>query len=228
MRNASWTSLTPAITPGIVQRLSTPAQSAAFQKFTPPSKLSNPQRKYNTITTNTIDKPFVGLMRPRHGALDHPAAQDLLQYATDGCPVDCGKNWTMEEIEAAIAKGPSTTARSPEAAAACRAEAFQKVKEGHCRLVSWNSIKHNPPEKLKISPIAAIPHKSRQYRMILNLAYKLRLQNKQKIQSVNDTINKNLAPQHSMYECVMRIIYIFPSQLMLIYIKVVNKLSNSF
>ena len=36
--------------------------------------------------------------------------------------------------------------------------------------------------------------------MILNLAYKLRLQNKQKIQSVNDTINKNLAPQHSMYE----------------------------
>lgn len=201
MRNASWTSLLPTITPNIVQRLSTPAQSAAFQNFTPPMKLSDPQRKYNTITTkNSMDKPFVGLMRPRHGALKHPAAQDLLQYATDGCPVDCGKDWTLKDIETAIAKGPSTTARSPEAAAACRAEAFQKVKEGHCRLVSWNSIKHNPPKNLKISPIAAIPHKSRQYRMILNLAYKLRLQNKQNLPSVNDTTNKNLAPQHSMYE----------------------------
>ena len=63
-------------------------------------KLSDPQRKYNTITTNNImDKPFVGLMRPRYGALEHPAAQDLLQYATEGCPVDCGKDWTLTEIE---------------------------------------------------------------------------------------------------------------------------------
>ena len=35
---------------------------------------------------------FHGLMFPRHDILKHPAANTLLQYATEGCPVDCGDN----------------------------------------------------------------------------------------------------------------------------------------
>jgi len=31
----------------------------------------------------------------------------------------------------------------------------------------WDSIKDDPPSELKISPIAAIPHKSKQFRSIL-------------------------------------------------------------
>ena len=36
-----------------------------------------------------------------------------------------------------------------------------KEKKGQCKVVLWGSIKDTPPEKLKISPIAMIPHKSR-------------------------------------------------------------------
>ena len=114
-------------------------------------------------------------MRPRGDVLLHPAGPTLLEYATKGCPVDCGPKWSQERIEKAIAEGPSKSARDSEAAQCCREEALQKVKEGYCRLVKWDDIKDNLPENLKISPIAAIPHKSRKYRMILNLAYRIRI-----------------------------------------------------
>jgi hypothetical protein len=40
-------------------------------------------------------------------------------------------------------------------------EAVEKVNARQSRIVEWDSIKDNPPNQLKISPIAAIPHKSR-------------------------------------------------------------------
>lgn len=89
-------------------------------------------------------------MRPRGGALHHPAAEDLLEYATKGCPVDCGRDWTREEIEAAILNGNSKTVENDREAAECiRRETFQKIKEGHVRLVPWDSIKDNLPKNLK-------------------------------------------------------------------------------
>jgi len=45
------------------------------------------------------------LMYPRNRALEHPAAVDLMQYALDGCPVDCGRDWTIQEMELAIKMG---------------------------------------------------------------------------------------------------------------------------
>jgi len=140
-----------------------------------------------------------GLMRPRNDAHFHEAAEMLLRYAYDGCPVDCGRNWTVPEMQAAIDRGAHPSAQKPEAAAACRAEALERVKDGCCRIVKWNDIRHNPPPNLKISPIAAIPHKSRLYRMILDLAFSLKMPT-HAIPSVNDSSDKTLAPQHAMYE----------------------------
>ena len=40
------------------------------------------------------------------------------------------------------------------------AEAIEEVNAGQSRIAKWDSIKDNPPPQLKISPIAAIPHKS--------------------------------------------------------------------
>ena len=148
---------------------------------------------------NEKDKKFIGLMHPKREVLKHPAGEELLKYATEGCPVDCGTDWTIDQLEAAIKMGPCQSASTPAASKACRREALERVKEGSCRLVKWNDIKHNPPKNLKISPIAAIPHKSRDYRMILNLAYNLKL-NKKKLPSVNETTNREKAPQHAMYE----------------------------
>jgi hypothetical protein len=57
----------------------------------------------------------------------------------------------------------------------------------------------NIPPNLKVSPIAAIPHKSQIYRMILDLSFQIKVNGK-KLKLVNETSDKNLAPQHAMYE----------------------------
>jgi hypothetical protein len=54
---------------------------------------------------------FKGLMLPCHEVLTHPADPDLLRYATDGCPVDCGDSWSRQRIEAAIAKNAHASAK---------------------------------------------------------------------------------------------------------------------
>jgi hypothetical protein len=102
-------------------------------------------------------------------------------------------------LEAAIRNGAHASANVPEAAEACKKEALEQVKEGLCRLVNWDDIKHNFPKNLKISPLAAVPHKSRVYQMILDLSFQL-LVNGNKLGSINDSSNKSLAHQESMYE----------------------------
>jgi hypothetical protein len=67
-----------------------------------------------------------GLMYPRKEVLDHTAGPGLLQYALDGCPVDCGNDWTLEQLEAAILNGAHASANILEAAEACKKEALEK------------------------------------------------------------------------------------------------------
>jgi hypothetical protein len=77
--------------------------------------------------------------------------------------------------------------------------------------VLWDSIKDNPPKELKISPIAAIPHKSKDFRSILDLSIRLRLKNGGVRTSVNDTIEKTAPPGaiDQIGECLSRIIHAF-------------------
>jgi hypothetical protein len=69
-------------------------------------------------------------------------------------------------------------------------EAIEKVMARQARIVEWDSIKDHPPPELKISPIAAIPHKSRGFQSILDLSFNLRLSNGRVLLSVNDTTIK--------------------------------------
>jgi hypothetical protein len=63
------------------------------------------------------------------------------------------------------------TALSPEAIAHFTAKATKKVRTKQARLVQWDEIKDNPPKELKILPIAAIPHKSKDFCSILDLSF---------------------------------------------------------
>ena len=128
----------------------------------------------------------------------HPAAPLLLSYTAFGCPVDCGPHWTRTQQDAAIQRGPHPSATKPKAAAVCRTKALERARDGCCRIVKWNDIRKNPPTNLKISPIAAIPHKSRLYRMILDLYFTIKTPGAPI--SVNDASNASLAPQHAMFE----------------------------
>ena len=86
------------------------------------------------------NQKFLRLMRPRGKALDHPAGPTLLEYATKGCPVDCGSDWSREQIKHAIKEGPAKSAQKPKATTACHDKAFKRVQEGHCRLIKWDDI----------------------------------------------------------------------------------------
>jgi hypothetical protein len=127
-----------------------------------------------------------GSMCPSNLALDHPAAEKLLEYAMGGCPANTGKPWTKEQMWAAVERGPHVSALDPAAIEQLEGEIADKVKEGQCMVVLWDEIKNNPPPQLKISPLAMIPHKSRAFRAILDLSFRLRLQDGSKVPSVNE------------------------------------------
>ena len=97
-------------------------------------------------------------------------------------------------MQAAVNRGPHRSALSNKAIAHFKAEVNEKVKSGQAKLVSGDSIKDNPLAELKISPIAAIPHKSKPSRSILDLSFNLRLKQGGILPSVNAT-TVNTAPK---------------------------------
>ena len=136
-------------------------------------------------------------MMPSGIALDHPAAPLLEQYATTGCPATVSNPFTLEALEAAIRRGAHPSARSPAATAALHQEVQEKVAQGYARLIPWDTLKKQLPPNIRISPIAAIPHKTRDYRMILDLSYMFSIDGLP-WPSVNDSTHPSQAPLHSM------------------------------
>ena len=104
-----------------------------------------------------------GLMWPRTFSLSHPAADMLHKWATNGCPADCGPDWSDDQIIAALKRGAHPSAQLPEATEYLYSETTEKVKAGHLKVVRWGDIKANRPRNLKLSPVALIPHKSRSF-----------------------------------------------------------------
>jgi hypothetical protein len=77
--------------------------------------------------------------------------------------------------------------------------------------VAWDDIKDNPPHQLKFLPIAAILHKLKDFQLILDLSFRLRLANGGVRAAVNDTMEKT-APKGAIDqigECLSRIIHAF-------------------
>ena len=56
-----------------------------------------------------------GLMWPRNESSSHPASKMLTEWATEGCPVECGEQWSMEQIVTALKRGPHPSALQPDA-----------------------------------------------------------------------------------------------------------------
>ena len=56
----------------------------------------------------------LGLMWPRGKIANaHPAAKLLHEYSDFGCPLDCGPNWSLEQILTSIKRGPHISAKDP-------------------------------------------------------------------------------------------------------------------
>ena len=78
-----------------------------------------------------------------------------------------------------------------------RSETDEKVRTGQAKIVRWDDIKHDFPKQLKVSPVAMVPHKSRKWRAILDLSFRLRLRSGEVVPSVNENTEKT-APQGAL------------------------------
>jgi hypothetical protein len=98
----------------------------------------------------------------------------------------------------------------PEAIKPFWLKSIEKVAAGQAVLIQWENIKENPPPQLKISPIAAIPHKSKAIRSIFYLSFTLSLLDGSKLPSVNTTTIKT-APRaiDQLGHLLSRIIHAF-------------------
>ena len=69
------------------------------------------------------------------------------------------------------------------------------MQQGFTKIARWDDIKGNIPKKLKISPLAMIPHKSQKFRAILDLLFEPRLMGGHTAPSVNESTMLQAPPE---------------------------------
>ena len=154
-----------------------------------------------------IGKNYIGLMRPRGPALQHPAAPLLHYYSTQGCPVDCGEPWSLQHIMQAVKRGNHISAKTEEAITYLEEESIERVQGGFVSIKKLGEILKNRPKNFKLSPLAMIHHNSRKFRCLLDLSFQLRMK-RMLLSSVNGA-TVLLAPQKAMAQlgsCIKRMI----------------------
>jgi hypothetical protein len=159
----------------------------------------------------TLPQKYLNKMCPQGLATSYPAGELLAEWLQLGFPTKTGRPWSKMEMWGAVERGPHQSSLSPEAIAHFKAKSKEKVMAGQAQIISWDSIKDNPPPQLKVSPIAAIPHKSKDFQSILDLSFRLRLKNGGFLNSVNETTIK-LAPKGALDQlghALSRIIHAF-------------------
>eukprot|EP00978_Attheya_sp_CCMP212_P036106 scaffold161645_cov59-Attheya_sp.AAC.3 len=110
------------------------------------------------------------MMRPAAWMDLHPFAPTLHKWEND-VPIDCGEDWSREAIDLAIAKGPHASAMTPEARKLLLEDVAYQVDAGFSHIITWESIKSNPPTKVKVSPLALVPQINQRGRLILDLSF---------------------------------------------------------
>lgn len=96
--------------------------------------------------------------------------------------MDCGRDWALAELDAAVEKGPHMFSLEPDAIAQIREEGREKEQHGFARIYPcWKVLRcllelGKGPMALKLPPLAKIPHKLRKYYCtILDLSFALKL-----------------------------------------------------
>jgi hypothetical protein len=100
------------------------------------------------------------LMSPSACVNFHPFTETLCQWE-EGVSVDCGGNWTRDQVDAAIQQGPHTLALTPEAIDLIEEDVAYQVQWGYAEIVEWEWLQHRIPAQLKVSPLAVVPQKNR-------------------------------------------------------------------
>jgi hypothetical protein len=105
----------------------------------------------------------------------HPFVETLWEWET-GVPVDCGKPWSWETIEAAVEKGAHKSALTPELIKLIAEDVayLYQVKTGYAQVITWGKLQRLRPKNLKVSPLAVVLQRNQRGRMILDLFFAVR------------------------------------------------------
>jgi hypothetical protein len=137
--------------------------------------------------------------------LGHPFGETLEQWRT-GVPVNCGAAWSMEAIDAAVARGPHITALLDEAIAVVHEDIAYQVKAGFSEVMYWDELQDSLPPQFKISPVAVVPQVGRRGRIILDLSFPVYVSkpgSRRKGEVIQEAVNmttEELAPKAAVKE----------------------------
>ena len=94
------------------------------------AKLQNNTSLENDVPTKqTIGKSQLGLMCPQLPyAINHEAIPLLQGYSENGCPVDCGTDWSREKIVLLLERGLHRSANSKKAVRQLQQETEEKIR----------------------------------------------------------------------------------------------------
>ena len=110
------------------------------------------------------------LMDPEPWMRFHPFVATLEAWA-EGVPVDCGPAWSTAAQQAAVTRGPHTSALTPDARQLISDEMDYQVAAGFSEIKLWTEVQALHPVPLKISPLAVIPQVGRRGRLLLDLSF---------------------------------------------------------
>lgn len=110
------------------------------------------------------------LMDPEVWMRFHPFVATLEQWST-GVPVNCGEPWSSAAVEAAVTRGPHTSALTTEARQLIMDEMDYQVAAGFSEIQLWPDLQALNCHQLKVSPLAVIPQVGRRGRLLLDLSF---------------------------------------------------------
>ena len=119
-------------------------------------------------------RKYSSLLQPSPLATNcHPFGPVLKDWQ-HGVSVDCGPDWTPENISVAIQRGPHRSALTPEALTVFDEDISYQVAAGFCEVITLDELRARNPPNLKISPVALVPQLNRRGRIILDLSFPVR------------------------------------------------------
>jgi hypothetical protein len=153
---------TPLIFPQAVNRLVASIELDPNQHFIP--------RQLTPAGAGIPKGKPTSLMRPQPLSEVHPFAPTLHKWR-HGIEVDCRLDWSWENVEAAVARGPHPTASTPEAISLFKEDIAYQVKAGFCNVMLWEDIRKLCLCNIKILPVAVVPQVGRCGCIILDLSF---------------------------------------------------------
>ena len=85
--------------------------------------------------------------------------------------MDCGKDWSREDIEIMLKRGPHWQSNGKKAVRQIHQDTEDKVKHKYEIIVKWGDTKNEIPRKIKKSPVEMIPHKSKPFIFIMDISF---------------------------------------------------------